>query len=174
MDGSVWCHWSLVVRTETSVSSSTHRSLHGMYVVVCFVPPYLCLSTYMCDEMLAIYERMLAFYSMTSSLLYLYLLTSATLIPQGRTGDMSTHAVNQLASWMLEHPSIDDVTTVSRPGAEPPASTATAAASAAATATATATGTAVGGASAGRGAEVRLWFWDAWWMNLPSVLLFLF
>ncbi|KAF0297934.1 putative E3 ubiquitin-protein ligase HERC1 [Amphibalanus amphitrite] len=46
----------------------------------------------------------------------------------GRTGDMSTHAVNQLASWMLEHPSIDDVSTVSRPGPEPPASAGAAAA----------------------------------------------
>ena len=31
---------------------------------------------------------------------------------------MSTHAVSQLASWMLENPSIDDVTTVSRSGAD--------------------------------------------------------
>ena len=69
----------------------------------------------------------------------------------GRTGDMSTHAVNQLASWMLEHPSIDDVTTISRSGAE----TSSAGAAGATAGTGATYAGAACALSAARGAEVR-------------------
>ena len=79
---------------------------------------------------------------------------------------MSTHAVNQLASWMLEHPSIDDVTTVSRPGTELSTAAATA------VSTATATGTALAGVAVGRGAEVRPCEGDIWWTELYCFVFF--